>query len=75
VLRAQGRLVLGFRERSESALASFPSSIYRFQTVSELTALLDLAGFDAISVRPAATGAGFWVMVARARREDRHERD
>jgi ubiquinone/menaquinone biosynthesis C-methylase UbiE len=67
VLRDQGRLVIGFREHSEAAASSFPSPIYRFHTIGELTALLEAAGFHAIDVHEAAAGRGLWIMVASAR--------
>jgi SAM-dependent methyltransferase len=67
VLRARARLVLGFREHSEAAAASFPSPIYRFHSTGEVTALLEAAGFHAIEVHEATSGGGLWIMVASAR--------
>jgi SAM-dependent methyltransferase len=66
VLRDRGRLVLGFREHSEAAAASFPSPIYRFVTIGELTAMLEMAGFQALHAHEAAVGGGLWIMVATA---------
>ena len=64
VLRPEGRLVLGFRDRSDEALASFPSPTYRFHSASEVAALLAVAGFAGIDVHDAAAGPGLRVAVA-----------
>lgn len=45
VMKAGGRLVLGFRPRDSRALANFPSSIYTFYTCEEVRAFLDRARF------------------------------
>lgn len=46
VLRPTGRFVLGFRPHEDSdAVASFPSSIYRFPTIAEAQAALQHSGF------------------------------
>jgi ubiquinone/menaquinone biosynthesis C-methylase UbiE len=55
VLRPGGRFVLGFRERSDDAVARFPPPTYRFYAPDEVTALLTRAGFAAATVRAAST--------------------
>jgi len=75
VLRRKGRVVLGFRARTDAAMASFPSPTYRFHTIDELTALLELAGFQPIDVHQAAAGADLWIMVAGAHWGETYRRD
>jgi ubiquinone/menaquinone biosynthesis C-methylase UbiE len=65
VLRAGARFVLGFRERTEAALASFPAHVYRFYSNDEVAALLRGSGFDA-EVRPAASGPDLRIAIGRA---------
>jgi ubiquinone/menaquinone biosynthesis C-methylase UbiE len=50
VLRPGGRLVLGFRERTEDAVRRFPPPTYRFHAIDEVTAMLSRAGFGSPSV-------------------------
>jgi ubiquinone/menaquinone biosynthesis C-methylase UbiE len=64
VLRPGGLLVLGFREPSSAALASFPTQIYRFRFGQEVEALLRSAGFAIIEARDAA-GADLRILLAR----------
>jgi ubiquinone/menaquinone biosynthesis C-methylase UbiE len=58
VLRPGGLLVLGVRESSPAALASFPAPVYRFYSSDELSLLLRAAGFTDVEVRPANSGGG-----------------
>jgi ubiquinone/menaquinone biosynthesis C-methylase UbiE len=58
VLRPGGRLVLGLRERSPAAVASFPAPVYRFYSDDELVALLQASDFTEIEVRAARSGGG-----------------
>jgi ubiquinone/menaquinone biosynthesis C-methylase UbiE len=58
VLGARGMLVLGVRERSPAALASFPAPVYRFYSADELCLLLRGAGFGDVDVRAAQSGGG-----------------
>ncbi len=45
VLRANGRIVLGFRPAEDKAVvAKFPTSVYRFQTTDALTESIENAG-------------------------------
>jgi SAM-dependent methyltransferase len=57
VLRPGGRLVLGFRERSPAATASFPASVYRFYSVAEVKGLLEAAGFEDVRASESVTGS------------------
>jgi SAM-dependent methyltransferase len=50
VLRRHGRLVLGFRDRSDAAVAAFPSPTHRFHSAAEVSGLLARAGFEAVDV-------------------------
>jgi ubiquinone/menaquinone biosynthesis C-methylase UbiE len=65
VLRPGGRLVLGFRERTEDAVRRFPPPTYRFYSTDEVMALLSRAGFTAPEVRNASAGADLRIAVAR----------
>jgi ubiquinone/menaquinone biosynthesis C-methylase UbiE len=67
VLRPGARLFLGFRERSDAAIASFPPPTYRFYSTDEVAALLGEAGFAAVEMRAAVTGPDLRIAVARAR--------
>jgi len=58
VLRPGGLLVLGLRERSPAAIASFPPPTYHFYSDDELAAFLRTAGFGEVDVRMARSGAG-----------------
>jgi SAM-dependent methyltransferase len=63
VVRPGGRLVVGFRERSDEALAAFPSSIYRLFARDEVVALLQEAGFTA-ELRRAQCAPQLWLAIA-----------
>jgi len=65
VLRPGGRLVLGFRERTEDAIRAFPPPTYRFHATAEVAAMLSSAGFDASQIHEASTGADLRIVVAR----------
>jgi ubiquinone/menaquinone biosynthesis C-methylase UbiE len=65
VLRPGGRFVLGMRERSDAALASFPAHTYRFYSNGEVAQLCRDAGFDEVEVLPATAGPDLRVVVAR----------
>jgi hypothetical protein len=67
VLRPSGRLVLGFRDSSDAAVASFPSPTYRFRSAAEVSGLLARTGFEAVDVAPATAGPDLWIAVAGAR--------
>jgi ubiquinone/menaquinone biosynthesis C-methylase UbiE len=54
VLKPRGLLVLGFRERSDAAVASFPAPIYRFRATGEVESLLKSVGFVDVETRAAA---------------------
>jgi ubiquinone/menaquinone biosynthesis C-methylase UbiE len=58
VLRPDGRLFLGCRERSAAATASFPASVYRFYSDDELTTLVRGAGFHGVQLNQAVAGNG-----------------
>jgi ubiquinone/menaquinone biosynthesis C-methylase UbiE len=60
VLRPAGRCVIGFRERSEAAEASFPSEIYRLYASDQVKEMLTAVGLDA-GVRRADTADHFWI--------------
>jgi ubiquinone/menaquinone biosynthesis C-methylase UbiE len=68
VLRAGARLVLGFRERSDQAIAQFPASTYRFYSTDEVATLISAADFSAIDIRPSALDPGMRIATARAGR-------
>jgi SAM-dependent methyltransferase len=48
VLKPGGRMVLGFRVRSDERSADFPPSVYRFHDLEEIQSLLADCGFRAI---------------------------
>ena len=56
VLRAEGRLVLGFRPTHDAAAADFPASIYSFFETEKVLQLFEHAGFE--DVRAASTAGG-----------------
>jgi len=68
VLRAGARLVLGFRERSEEAMAQFPAPTYRFYSVEEVAALLAHADLENVEMRTSTVAPGLRIAVARAGR-------
>jgi ubiquinone/menaquinone biosynthesis C-methylase UbiE len=65
VLRAGARLVLGFRERSDEAIAQFPPPTYRFYSTEEVTALIRGVDFSHIDIRASAVGPGLRIAIAR----------
>ncbi len=75
VLRPDGRLVLGFHERSDAVLATFPSPTYRFHSAAEVATLLARAGFEAVDVVEASAGPGLCLAVAGARRREPRKGD
>jgi ubiquinone/menaquinone biosynthesis C-methylase UbiE len=64
VLRPGGRLLLGFRERSPEAEATFPADIYTFRSRDEVSALLQATGFHS-SLSPASR-PGLWIGTGRS---------
>jgi ubiquinone/menaquinone biosynthesis C-methylase UbiE len=68
VLRAGARLVLGFRERSDEAMAQFPAPTYRFYSTDDVARLLVDADFAKIEIRASTAGPGLSIAVAWARR-------
>jgi SAM-dependent methyltransferase len=64
VLCPGGRLVLGFRERTDAALSRFPASTYRFYATDEVAAMLAAAGFRSVEVRSASTGPDLRIAMA-----------
>lgn len=64
VLRPGGRLVLGFRERSDDAVARFPTPTYRFYSTDEVRAALEGAGFGASEVRVATSHSELRIAIA-----------
>ena len=66
VLRAGARLVLGFRERSDEAMAQFPAPTYRFYSTNEIAGLLADADLASSEMRTSTAGPGLQIAVARA---------
>jgi ubiquinone/menaquinone biosynthesis C-methylase UbiE len=64
VLRAGARLVLGFREHSDEAIAQFPAPIYRFYSADEVAALLGDAEFTNIAISSSTAGPGLKIALA-----------
>jgi len=62
VVRPGGRVVVGFRERSDDALAAFPASIYQLYSGDEVVALLREAGFSA-ELRRSESSPHLWAAV------------
>jgi hypothetical protein len=65
VLKPAGLLVLGFREPSDAAVATFPAAVYRFRSAPESEALLASVGFVVTEMR-AARVSDLRVILARA---------
>jgi len=67
VLKPGGRLVLGFRAKSDkSSTTDFPETVYSFYSIEEVSTLLQLAGFEKSSIRNAGTPPGeMFLAVAR----------
>jgi ubiquinone/menaquinone biosynthesis C-methylase UbiE len=59
VLKPGGRLVLGFRAKSDkSSTTDFPDTVYSFYSIEEVSTVLQLAGFEKSSIRNAGTPPG-----------------
>jgi hypothetical protein len=56
--------VLGFRERTDDAVARFPPPMYRFYSTAEVTATLGSAGFGTTNVRVALSGTELRIAIA-----------
>jgi ubiquinone/menaquinone biosynthesis C-methylase UbiE len=65
VLRAGGRLVLAFRDRTPDVEARVPPDIYHLRSRDEVLALLTAAGFE--TTASAGPGSGMWIADARKR--------
>jgi ubiquinone/menaquinone biosynthesis C-methylase UbiE len=67
VLRPGGRLVLGFRAKSDKgSTIDFPETVYSFYSINEVSPLLESAGFEKSSIRNAGTPPGeMYLAVAR----------
>jgi len=67
VLRPGGRLVLGFRAKSDNGSTSdFPETVYSFYSIEEVSTLLQSAGFEKGTIRNAGTPPGeMFLAVAR----------
>jgi ubiquinone/menaquinone biosynthesis C-methylase UbiE len=67
VLRPGGRLVLGFRAKSDKGSTSgFPETVYSFYSIEEVSTLLQSAGFEKTTIRNAWTPPGeMFLAVAR----------
>jgi ubiquinone/menaquinone biosynthesis C-methylase UbiE len=67
VLRPGGRVVLGFRERTDEAVRRFPAPTYRFHASEEVGAMLARAGLAVSELRSSTAGADLRIAVARQR--------
>ena len=67
VLRPGGRLVLGFRAKSDNGSTSdFPETVYSFYSIDKVSTLLASAGFEKNTIRNAGTPPGeMFLAVAR----------
>ena len=67
MLKPGGRLVLGFRAKSDKgSTTDFPETVYSFYSIDEVTTLLESAGFENSSIRNAGTPPGeMFLVVAR----------
>ena len=67
LLRPGGRLVLGFRAKSDNgSTIDFPETVYSFYSIDEVSTLLVSAGFEKIAIRNAGTPPGeMFLAVAR----------
>jgi len=67
VLRPGGRLVLGFRAKSDNGSTSdFPETVYSFYSIDKVSTLLASAGFEKNTIRNAGTPPGeIFLAVAR----------
>jgi ubiquinone/menaquinone biosynthesis C-methylase UbiE len=69
VLKPGGRLVLGFRAKSDKASSSdFPETVYSFYTIDEVSMLLESAGFAKSAIRNADAPPGQEMFLAVAQR-------
>jgi ubiquinone/menaquinone biosynthesis C-methylase UbiE len=68
VLRPGARLVLGFRERSDEAMAQFPAPTYRFYSTDEVASRLADADLGTVEMRASTAGPGLWIAMACAGR-------
>lgn len=64
ILKPSGTLVLGFRERTPAAEASFPPPTYRFYAAGEVRDLLLAAGFTRVEIRDVTSGPDLRVALA-----------
>jgi SAM-dependent methyltransferase len=64
VIRPGGRLVLGYRERSDEAVTRFPPPTYRFHADDEVAGMLEHAAFTAVATRAATAAAGLRIATA-----------
>jgi len=62
VVKPGGRLVVGFRERSNEALAAFPASIYRLYSGDEIGGLLRETGFST-ELRRSESAPHLWAAI------------
>jgi len=67
VLKPGGRLVLGFRAKSDNvSTTDFPETVYSFYSIDEVSTLLQSAGFEKNSIWNAGTSPGeMFLAVAR----------
>jgi len=67
VLRPGGRLVLGFRAKSDNgSTCDFPETVYTFYSIDEVSTMLESAGFEKSTIRNAGTPPGeMFLAVAR----------
>jgi SAM-dependent methyltransferase len=67
VLKRTGLIVLCFREKGDPHADDFPPSVYRFQTVADVSELLRGCGFGDVAVeRQTAAERGLAIVTARA---------
>ena len=57
--------MLGFRERSDDAVARFPPPTYHLYSTDEVISMLSSAGFDAPRVHAASAAADLRIVVVR----------
>jgi SAM-dependent methyltransferase len=72
VLKPGGKLALGFRAKSDAGSGQdFPESVYTFYSIDEVATLLEVAGFEKITV-DSPPGAPADILLAAAYRADSH---
>lgn len=64
VLRDSGRLVLGFKPKSQSTDAQFPAEVYTFRTVEEVRCLLAEADFSEVTATEFRSASRLVVLMA-----------